>query len=174
MDGRQLRKMFADFNRQYLSRRLPQYHIRVGQISSSGLCNWRSRVITILPGPDDEQQDTLIHEMAHAVTKCGHSPKFIAELARLKSLGLVIRDACQGTRQPKPRLRKTDLVSEAMEALEAGCRAEYEDVIRGINDVHGYADSLSAFNRRYPWARRAFAEAKNKFVIYQTQVEAIR
>jgi hypothetical protein len=155
MTGRQLRKLFADFNGQYFGGRLPEYRIHVGRIASSGLCNRRRRVITIAPGPDQTQRDTLVHEMAHAATKCGHSPKFFAELGRLKALGLAI-------------------TNQAMEAMAAGCRVGYADVVRQINGDYGYADSVSAFDRRYPWAKGAFAEAKKEFTIYQKQIEALK
>ena len=175
MDGRQLRKLFADLNGQYFGGRLPQYRIHVCRIGSSGFCNWRRRVITIAPeGDQTTQRDTLIHEMVHAATKCGHSPKFYAELGRLKTLGLSIPEASQDTDGPKPRLKKDYFVNEAKDALASDREIAYADVVRKINCEYGYADSVSAFNRHYPWAKRAFRIAINEITIYQKQVEAMR
>lgn len=172
MNGRQLRKLFADLNEHYFGERLPQYRIHVRRIGSSGFCDWRKGVITLAPQSDQVQHDTLIHEMAHAATKCGHSPKFVAELQRLKTLGLLIPEANQGF--GKSRLRKIDFTNEATEAMNADDGVVYADFVRGINDINGYADSVSAFNRRYPWAKRAFGAAKTRFASYQKQVQAMQ
>jgi len=68
---------------------------------------------------------------------------------------LAIPEAGQAAEEPKPRLKKIHFTDEAMDAMATDCRVGYANVVRKINDDYGYTDSIVAFSRRYPWAKRA-------------------
>lgn len=57
MHGRELRKLFAEFNRRYFGNRLPQYRIRVGGcwMRESGVCIREKKLIRLTRGQPDDQ-----------------------------------------------------------------------------------------------------------------------
>jgi len=95
-------KLFDDFNDQYFGGRLPRYRIKVvkrlrvrrkvdkdlNRLGAVGVTDRRGRLIQIRSGQSDEQQiETLLHEMVHAVAGNGHGKPFCDELERIKALG---------------------------------------------------------------------------------------
>jgi hypothetical protein len=93
MDGRKLRKLFAEFNEKYFGGRLPAYAIRVGEFNIarfclSGNCNRSKSVIEVSSRASaDEPETTLLHQMAHAAAGAGHGMPWRREMIRLREAG---------------------------------------------------------------------------------------
>lgn len=92
LDGKQLRKLFKEFNVKYFDGRLHIYRIRVvGHITAlgeSGRCKKNQKLIEILTGlPDEQAVSILLHEIAHAATTGPHGMTWKKEMIRLREAG---------------------------------------------------------------------------------------
>jgi hypothetical protein len=107
MNGRELRKLFQEFNQRYFGGKLPAYSVRfvsrdrgfapprLGLSSSpaifpgtQGYCHRSRRLIEIREGlARQETVSTLLHEMAHAATEGAHGMPWRREMLRLRELG---------------------------------------------------------------------------------------
>ena len=86
MNGRDLARLFDDFNARVWGGRLPKYRIRRPRgrpRSQRGLCRTKTRTLFAYAHvPDAEAPGTLLHEMCHIVASGHHGPRFMAELRR--------------------------------------------------------------------------------------------
>src|SRR5215472_1627551 len=92
MNGRELRRLFAEFNQRYFGGRLPKYRLRselyMTRLGEVGRCHIRQRLIRINRSlKDDEAISCLLHEMAHAATTEHHRKPWKAEMIRLRHAG---------------------------------------------------------------------------------------
>lgn len=168
MNGRQLRILFRQFNKQYFGGRIPPYQIHVVPhitwLGEYGHCNKEKRLIRIKAGLSDEEAvSTLLHEMAHAVTRGGHPKSWKKEMIKLREAGsplmganaTVKLDESNDTRISRRQFRATiDYILMDIPTITL------PRAIRQFICTYGGAKSVSDFNRRYPWARDVYRAAK--------------
>jgi len=168
MHGTELRRQFLDFNRLYFAGRLPRYRIRcvdrLTWLGQDGSCNNDRRLIRICKGLDEQSAtSTLLHEMVHAAVGGGHGKRFRAKIAELKATDAPLQDEEGNFTMPTDRvtavffrctLEDVLLVDRAPLVLNAA--------LRWFIHEYGGASSIADFLRRYPWAKRVYAEVKRK------------
>jgi hypothetical protein len=91
-----LRLLFERYNQMYRRGKLSGWRVVLGDLSKEnawGLCNRREKIITIDPHPQSDRKlrATLLHEMAHAASRSGHTARFFAELERLLRRGAPVK-----------------------------------------------------------------------------------
>jgi hypothetical protein len=89
-------RLFERYNRIYWRGKLSGYRVVLADLSKEsawGLCEWRKKIIKINPHreSDREVRATLLHEMAHAASRSGHTVPFFAQLERLIKRGAVVK-----------------------------------------------------------------------------------
>lgn len=183
LDGKQLRGLFFDFNERYWGGRLPPYHIRcvdhITRLGESGTCNPRRKLIRINRGSHDADTiSCLLHEMAHAATSVAHGMKWKAEMIRLREAGApltqpnsrVALDDWDGV-----RVKRTEFESAVSEALGDDDQfLTLPEVIRWFITSYGGSSTVAEFLRKYPWARRVFAQVKREATTYRERKRAFR
>jgi hypothetical protein len=160
MTSETLQCQFEDFNARYFGGKLPHYKVQlVGQITKlgeSGSISMRKRVLRVSGFLSDaEIISTLLHEMAHAAVMGGHTRKWFDEMERIRSEGAPISglDVAHLAIGPLKPLSRASLVRLAKEALcEEPHMTEWE-IARWIVQRYDYANSPTAFFRKYRWAR---------------------
>lgn len=167
MDGKQLRRKFAEFNAHYFNNKLPPYSIRVvpraNRSGGEGETIRERRLIKIRRGLRDEMAvSTLLHEMAHAATGNGHGMKWKREMIRLRRARapLVAADRDVSIADWDGVVTKR----QWREACKDGIYAfpTLDGLIKDFIWNIGGATTVSAFLRQYPWAGAVFREAKKK------------
>jgi len=118
---------------------------------------------------EDDQHNTLIHEMAHAATRGQHNTWWLAEMRRLQALGAPVDlgDLLQTSSRVTQTLVR-GLAGDFFGDGETGTRTFRQFLRWMVSEGHG--NSQAAFRRRYPWTLRIFTEEKKKV---QAEVKAI-
>jgi hypothetical protein len=178
MNGRQLRKLFEEFNRDYFNGRLRPYAIRVVDhitwLDESGSCSRGAKLIRIRRGLcDEEAASTLIHEMAHAAATGNHGLPWKREMIRLREAGAplvepdstVLLEAWSGSRVSKRQFR-----ASVSDALAYSLDLTLPQVIRHFISTEGGPSTVSEFLKRYPWAREVFRQATREATAEQSRV----
>ena len=182
MSGRELRKLFVDFNERYFDGKLPAYSVRVvdriTKLGESGRCISKRKLIEIAKGQSDSQTvSTLLHEMAHAVTSGGHGKRWKAEMIHLQNAGAplappdttVTLEDWSGSRVTKAQF--SDVVRDAfLDRQDLTLRQAIKFFIR----TEGGPPTVAEFLRRYTWARRVFNEIKREARTHEKQMQALR
>jgi|HubBroStandDraft_6_1064221.scaffolds.fasta_scaffold204096_2 hypothetical protein len=84
-----LRKLFDHYNRLYWRGQLSGYRVVLADLSKErawGHCEWKKKIIRI-DQHSPQLRGTLLHEMAHAASRSGHTVPFFAQLERLLKRG---------------------------------------------------------------------------------------
>jgi len=173
VNGKQLRKLFQEFNRRYFGDRLPSYSIRVGRctwLGESGSCNPRKKLIKVAAGqPDERAVSILLHEMAHAATTGNHGMPWKREMIRLRQAGAPLAE-------PDNRVRLDDWSGDRVSKRHF--RAAMEDAVSGLPKIgltqavryfisnEGGPSTVSTFLKRYPWVRGVFRQVKREYAEY--------
>jgi len=88
-----LRKLFERYNQLYWRGKLSRYRVILADLSKErawGLCEWKKKIIRIdLHSP--QLRGTLLHEMAHAASRSGHTVPFFAQLEHLLKRGAPVK-----------------------------------------------------------------------------------
>jgi hypothetical protein len=170
LDGKQLRALFQQFNKEYFDGRLPAYCIRVvprmTALGESGRCNKARRLIEIQSGlPGEETISTLLHQMAHAVTRDHHSLSWKKAMIRLRMAGAPLASAdldvdpddWDGLRVRRSHFRRviqyvlTDVPDMTLSAA-----------IRHFIYTEGGAATITEFLKKCPWAGQVFQDEKRE------------
>ena len=169
MDGRELRRAFDHFNVKFFGGRFRGYRIRVvpriTKMGENGRFNRRTRTIELQVGlPDEEMIGTLLHEMAHSVSDA-HSRRFAAEITRLRDSGaplspVDLRDLEETPHGSVQRLTRAEAENLASDAVIDDPRITLHQFAALVVQSIGYAPSVAALLRRYPWIKRVLAEAR--------------
>lgn len=171
MNGRQLRKRFAEFNARYFAGKLPPYSVRVvpqmTKRGESGRCLEKRRLVELQRGLSVEETiTTLLHEMAHAATSGRHGMSWKKEMIRLREAGAPLTQA---------DLNVSLSDWDGVRVTKAHFRSFLEDLLSDIPGVtlskaiwlfitnEGGPDSIAAFRRTYLWAAPQFKAAKAAF-----------
>ena len=88
-----LRKLFDHYNRLYWRGKLSGYRVILADLSKErawGLCEWKKKIIRI-DQHCPQLRGTLLHEMAHAASRSGHTVPFFAQLERLLKRGAPVK-----------------------------------------------------------------------------------
>ena len=170
LDGKQLRRLFQQFNEQYFGGKLPAYRIRVvGHISllgESGRCKRRQRLIEIRRGqPDEKATNILLHEMAHAATSGSHGMPWKKEMVRLREAGAplcppdseVSLDDWSGENVSRRHFR-----SVVQDALIGYPDITLSQAIKHFSCNEGGPQTIAAFLKKYPWVRSVYKNAKKE------------
>ena len=176
MNGKQLRKLFQEFNRRYFGDRLLPYSIRVGRstwLGESGSCDPKKKLIKIASGqPDERAVSTLLHEMAHAATNGNHGMRWKKEMMRLRQAGAPLAE-------PDNQVTLEDWSGDRVSKQHF--RAAMEDAVGGLPKIglmqalryfifnYGVPSSARAFLRRYPWVREVLGRVKREYAEYQVR-----
>jgi hypothetical protein len=163
-DGRQLRKLFQEFNQRYFGGRLPAYRIRVvdciSWLGAEGQCLKKRKLIQVQRAvPEGRVASLLLHEMAHAATNGGHGMPWKREMIRLREAGApldgpdatVSLDDWDGLRVSRSHFRAV-----AQDVLGDCPECTLSQVIRHFIWSHGGPETISLFLKRYPWARDVY------------------
>ena len=159
MNGHELKKIFETFNSNYFAGKLPKYRIRVKHLPTAGGRTIPGRrLIEIGIHESHVQEQTLLHEMAHASSGLGHGKRFHAELQRLLKMGAPLGEEEVNSIRigVRPRLSKARFESDLRDFLADNPQGTFASAVEWLNSNDGYADSVSEFVHKYPWARSAF------------------
>jgi hypothetical protein len=159
MTSEALQCLFGDFNAEYFSGRIPHYKVHlIGEITKlgeAGSISFRNRFMRISGHlADAEIAGTLVHEMVHASVKGGHTRKWFEEMQRVRSEGAPISalDTALLAIGPLKTLSRARLVRLAQEALREEPHMTEWKIARWIVQRYDYANSPTAFFRKYRWA----------------------
>ena len=173
LSGRQLRKLFHEFNERYFEGRLPDYRIRVvpyiNRLGKSGHTDQKRKLIRILIGLSDEDaKSTLLHEMAHAATNEDHATAWKKEMIRLRKqeAPLVSSEFQNFSLWSGRSVSQKHFRGGVQDVLGKEPNATLHQAIRDFIHNDGGAESVAGFLRRYPWARRAFRVIKKEHAAY--------
>jgi SprT-like family len=175
--SKQYQALFDELNCRYFNGRLPAYRIKVvdrlNWLNGRGEITRRTRLIRLQKraAEADEMISTLLHEMAHAATNDHHAHKWREEMARLQRLGAPIAPI---DLQTPPRVTRSFVRQVAEDALGDQPDAPLRGFIRWFIYEYGYAQSATAFRRKYPWAARVFSETRKRTRKEQEAMEALR
>jgi hypothetical protein len=91
-----LRRLFDRYDRIYWRGNLSGYRVVLADLSQErcvGRCDWSKKIIKIDPHgeSDHDVRATLLHEMAHAASRSGHTVPFFAQLERLLKRGAPVK-----------------------------------------------------------------------------------
>jgi hypothetical protein len=91
-----LRKLFDRYNQLYWRGTLSGYRVEMADLSKErawGICEWKTKTIRIDPRHRNSLsiRGTLLHEMAHAASRSGHTVPFFAQLERLLKRGAPVK-----------------------------------------------------------------------------------
>jgi hypothetical protein len=162
-NGRELRKLFEQFNEQYFGGRLPAYKIRVvthmTRLGESGCCVKTRKLIEIVKGlPNKDATSCLLHEMAHAATNGHHGMPWRKEMIRLRDAGAPLFgpdltiDLDDWSSEYVSKRGFRSVVQDAL--ADAGPDVTVSNLIRHFITTEGGAPTISAFLKRNPWARK--------------------
>jgi hypothetical protein len=184
MNGRELRRRFAEFNQRYFGGRLPNYHLRsvwhMTRLGESGDCHRRQRLIRILRSlTDDDAISCLLHEMAHAATKGHHGKSWKAEMIRLRREGAPLIG-------PDGEVALEDWSGEFVG--QKHFRSVVQDLLIDQPDItlssavrHFYSNvggpgplSIARFRRKYPWVGRILRACREEHRERLKQVAELR
>lgn len=100
MTEKQLRDLFAEFNRRYFGGRLSRYRVLFGEIipgadiGACGYCDRKERTILLYRAIRYDRHivnEILLHEMVHAAKGIYHGDRFFLELKRLDDAGAPVK-----------------------------------------------------------------------------------
>jgi len=178
MDGRQLRKLFQEFNQRYFGGRLPAYRIRVvdhiSWLGTEGRCLKKRKLIQVQRAiPEDRAASLLLHEMTHAATNGDHGMPWKREMIRLREAGApldgpdatVSLDDWDGVRVSQAHFRGAvqDVLGDCPECT-------LSQAIRHFISTYGGPETISLFLKRYPWARDVYRRLKRERTEYAAKV----
>jgi SprT-like family len=182
MNGKDLRKLFQEFNTKYFQGRLPAYSIRVRRSMTSwgetGRCLKRSRIIEIQAGQSDEDAaNTLLHEMAHAKTGAAHGMMWKKEMIRLREAGAPLRhhdskitiDDWDGT-----RVSRTHFRAVAQDQLIDSPDWTLSQAVKWFIRNEGGGSTIAGFLKRYPWVRAEFSRLKRARAEEERRIAELR
>ena len=155
-----LQELFSEFNSRYFAARLPEYTVQlvshITRLREAGSINRAKKLIRISTHQSDaEMISTLLHEMAHAAVRGGHSGKWFSEMERMRAAGAQLSDSDMAllAKGPEEKLSRERLQGLADEALGEIPDATEWGIASWIVQRHDYANTPTSFFRKYKWAK---------------------
>ncbi|AFM26028.1 hypothetical protein [Desulfomonile tiedjei] len=148
---------------------------RFEDTNDEGFCDWTTKTIKICANPEMPIQVLLIHEIAHAVSRCrdAHQTPWLTrmEKAAKKADTIGMKDLAQMIRNDRelytdvPVFRPSLIYNAITDAVVAAPQADFDQIINHVNEYHGNY-SKQEFLKKFKRARQVY-EKKKKEVLQQ-------